>query len=401
MFNRKSLLAIIFTLTLGLSSHGQVVINEVYINAVINDGANSPDTGEWVEFYNTAAASVDMSCWVFCDGDFCVTIPDGTILLAGDFFLVGSAVGAGCGVGCDFSFTPDLDWATCGCTAGTSVGVLTNGGEQIVLYDDSGTVIDAVYWSGGQSLPDNIGNISVAVGVCASQTLTLPATTDAIYENIGSAGGNGQSKARTTNGGSTWSNEGNPSAGGSNAPLPITLRSFEASSERNLVRFTWTTSSELNNDYFTIERSVDGSIFTPLLTISGVGNSTIAIDYEAVDQNPVFGKSYYRLKQTDFDGSSETFDIVAVNRSGFGKITVYPNPTSQYDDLVISFPGNKDQSASIQLYNTQGKRVFAEKIIEAHQHNEIRIPAQMNPGIYIVKVSSNGFNLSQQLIVLK
>jgi len=410
MSNRKVLLALTFALTLGLSAHCQVVINEVYINAVINDGSPAPNTGEWVEFYNTSASSVDMSCWVFCDGDFCVTIPDGTILLTGDFFLVGSAAGAGCGVGvdgvvgggddCDFSFTPNLDWATCGCTAGIGVGVLTNNGEQIVLYDDNGTVIDAVYWSGGQNLPD-IGNISATVGVCASQTLSLPITSDAIYENIGSGGGNGQSKARTTNGGSTWSNESNPSAGGSNEPLPITLRSFEAFSDYNLVRLTWTTSSELNNDYFTIERSMDGSLFAPLLTIPGAGSSTTAIEYETIDQNPIFGYSYYRLKQTDFDGTSAIFDIAFVDRSAYGKISIYPQPATQYDDLVISFPGNEKQSVLLQLYDTYGKQVFIEKITNVQRYNKLRIPLQMNSGIYIVKISSSGFNLSEQLIVMK
>ena len=75
-----------------------------------NDGANMPNTAEWIEFYNASASPVNIGCWFFTDGDFAVTFPAGTTILAGGYYTVASASGSG--------LSPNLNWATCGCTSG-------------------------------------------------------------------------------------------------------------------------------------------------------------------------------------------------------------------------------------------------------------------------------------------
>ena len=75
--------------------------------------------------------------------------------------------------------------------------------------------------------------------------------------------------------------------------------SFKAVLANNNVLLNWSTASETNNDYFTIERSIDGINFRSVLTKRGAGNSTSRRNYEAIDDNPIEGQSYYRLKQTD------------------------------------------------------------------------------------------------------
>jgi hypothetical protein len=95
--------------------------------------------------------------------------------------------------------------------------------------------------------------------------------------------------------------------------LPIELISFEAKMNDNKqVDIFWATASEQNNDFFTIERSTDGLNWEIVTTVAGAGNSINRIDYHAYDARPVSGISYYRLKQTDFDGAFEYSYIVSV-----------------------------------------------------------------------------------------
>jgi hypothetical protein len=86
--------------------------------------------------------------------------------------------------------------------------------------------------------------------------------------------------------------------------LPIELVSFDAGkNEEQRVTLTWVTASEINNNFFTIERSKNGFDFVPILNIPGAGNSTSTLHYSIEDENPLEGDNYYRLKQTDYDGA--------------------------------------------------------------------------------------------------
>jgi len=128
------------------------------------------------------------------------------------------------------------------------------------------------------------------------------------------------------------------SAAGDGAPLPIELLSFEAEPVGNTVLVSWTTASEINNDFFTVERSVDASIFTPIGTVNGAGNSTTTRSYSFVDVQPMMGISYYRLRQTDFNGDFEVFDPAVVN-FGSGMVqgaALFPNPAVEYAHVMIN-----------------------------------------------------------------
>lgn len=97
--------------------------------------------------------------------------------------------------------------------------------------------------------------------------------------------------------------------------LPIELVLFEASAEIDKVRLNWTTASELNNEYFTVLRSADPSSdsWEEVARVQGAGTSQMSLDYEAFDNNPLSGISYYKLRQTDFDGTFSESPVVAVN----------------------------------------------------------------------------------------
>lgn len=98
-------------------------------------------------------------------------------------------------------------------------------------------------------------------------------------------------------------------------PLPIELMWFTALPDGKDVKLEWATATERNNDFFTVERSIDAVRYEPILTRDGAGDSWSTIEYADLDRTPLPGVSYYRLKQTDFDGSSTYSDPVVVNRA--------------------------------------------------------------------------------------
>tara|TARA_Y100001973_G_C5167218_1_gene316880 strand:- start:244 stop:1401 length:1158 start_codon:yes stop_codon:yes gene_type:complete len=96
------------------------------------------------------------------------------------------------------------------------------------------------------------------------------------------------------------------------SPLPITLISFDASHAKDGVLVEWSTLSQINNDYFNVQKSIDGYEWEDKITIPGAGNTNTQMDYDWLDTKPSIGISYYRLKQTDYNGHNETFYPVSV-----------------------------------------------------------------------------------------
>ena len=101
-------------------------------------------------------------------------------------------------------------------------------------------------------------------------------------------------------------------------PLPVELLWFDARPEGSMVRLDWATATERNNDHFTIERSADGDRFTDVTRVPGAGNSTSMLSYTELDPHPLPGLSFYRLRQTDFDGTSTVSAMVPVRMAGNG-----------------------------------------------------------------------------------
>ena len=169
----------------------------------------------------------------------------------------------------------------------------------------------------------------------------------------------------------------------SSNPLPIELLEFNALLNANDdVELTWTTKSETNNDCFTIERSIDGIYFEPLFDIDGTGNSSIELNYSELDRNPLTGVSYYRLKQTDFDGNYSYSEIRTISRDT-KDIVIYPNP-SEGGQLWYSLP-KEFESYSITVHDATGKTVA--QYFDLMQMNGM-LSLDLGSGIYLVTFSS-------------
>ncbi len=173
--------------------------------------------------------------------------------------------------------------------------------------------------------------------------------------------------------------------------LPVSLIEFKAelNKNNNTVELNWKTATEKDNDYFTVERTKDGKNFTELARINGAGNSNVIKQYNYIDNQPFIGTSYYRLKQTDYNGASETFRMIPVNvtSKGVKTIQVYPNPfVSQF---TAKFESDEEKEVQITLFNSNGAVIHTETMmatsgINSYQYNG---GEQLNSGMYFLKIA--------------
>lgn len=139
-------------------------------------------------------------------------------------------------------------------------------------------------------------------------------------------------------------------------PLPIELLSFIAVPVGANIQLNWSTASETNNDYFTIQRSMDGIYFEELLRIQGAGNSNALLLYSAIDYNPFDDISYYRLMQTDYDGKFVYSNLVAVDFKNLLDFNIYPNPFSASTTITIN-DASQINNYDLKIYNDLGAEV--------------------------------------------
>lgn len=184
---------------------------------------------------------------------------------------------------------------------------------------------------------------------------------------------------------------------GNNIVLPIELISFDASYENESVILNWATASESNNDYFTIERTINGVDFEYVATVKGAGNSTSKLEYDAVDVNPLNGLSYYRLKQTDFDGKFKYTELVAV-RNNNEIFNVYPNPAG--NNIEISFNTNTTEDAELKIIDVvTGKLVISQQISPKKGMNVIQLnTSNLSNGLYFVTLTNKFEQLKTKFI---
>jgi hypothetical protein len=176
--------------------------------------------------------------------------------------------------------------------------------------------------------------------------------------------------------------------------LPVELISFTARSfENKVVVLNWKTASEQNNEYFTVERSTDARNFEEIETIEGAGTTSIPQYYQSIDERPYRGVNYYRLKQTDFDGTTSWSEIQSVtfgeasNRS----VRVFPNPGA-----AVFHIDSKYEAFTVKLFNQLGQQVLL-----AQNARNLDV-SQLPMGTYFMKVEdrvSTAFETVKVMVV--
>ncbi len=187
-----------------------------------------------------------------------------------------------------------------------------------------------------------------------------------------------------------------------NILLPIELLFFNAKKiNKKLIEITWSTASEANNDFFTLERSENGLNFENLIIIDGAGNSNQILDYHTYDYNPFDKVTYYRLKQTDFNDEYSYSTVIAIY-GDFDKNeinNIHPNPTSgnlNFDVKLI-----QDSKISIEVYDFLGRIILTEiKNLKSGKSSENIVTENLAKGIYIlkIKIENSDFEFVKKII---
>ena len=180
---------------------------------------------------------------------------------------------------------------------------------------------------------------------------------------------------------------------GTEVPLPIELINLTASVLHNYVVLEWQTATEINNDYFTIERTQDVTNFQIIGTVDGAGNSNQTINYSFIDTEPLNGISYYRLKQTDFDGKFKYSKIISVKYTNnfIGELNIYPNPVS--NELIIEINENKSV-LNFEIINSIGSVIYKGNLV----NNTIVQTNNFASGIYLIRFTNGKTSEFKKLI---
>jgi len=173
--------------------------------------------------------------------------------------------------------------------------------------------------------------------------------------------------------------------------LPIELLSFSAKQLGSRVHLNWETNHEIDNDFFSIEKSLNGFNFETIGRVEGSKNSIEIVAYEYVDAQVVQGNNYYRLKQTDLNGEYSYSKIISVLMTNDRSLKIYPNPVSEWLFLETE---NLDQK--IYLWNMLNQNVIPFDKNEQSQ-NRIRINMKDLPaGVYILETQLGKFKILKQ-----
>lgn len=178
--------------------------------------------------------------------------------------------------------------------------------------------------------------------------------------------------------------------------LPIELTKFDAElNSKRTVDVSWTTETEINNDYFIVEKSIDLQTWEKIAEVNGAGNSSQTINYYTEDKTPIIGMNYYRLKQVDYDGQISISDIRAVNLEIMESVSIYPNPSNS--NFTIQ---NKNiENKIVKLIDAIGQEVALTPIATAKDFIQYSTNGLVE-GVYTLMVIEENKVVSYKLVII-
>lgn len=136
--------------------------------------------------------------------------------------------------------------------------------------------------------------------------------------------------------------------------LPVMYARFSATNKGETALLSWTTGSEINNDYFSIERSTNGKDFTAIGKVTGAGNSEDFVDYSFTDKIPFNGVNYYRLRQVDFDGAENLSEIQTVKMDNRQTSAIAVYPTLSEGEVIVDLTIVSGDALETQIVTSTG-----------------------------------------------
>jgi Secretion system C-terminal sorting domain len=300
-----------------------------------------------------------------------------------DPYMIGYAPGPGSGPGAlTFTFSPAVDGLRFNFSGASGSGASTeeirlaiNGAHYPMSSAGAPNACDAMAILTGAGDLQGVGGVS---GWANTNISGFPITTLTVEDFV--LGG-------TPNGAlfSLWF---------CNAVLPTEWLDFSSELlDEQSVELTWTTATEINNDFFTVERSQDGQTWQAIGQVDGAGNSDVPQTYIFEDLQPQVGENHYRIRQTSLDGGTTASDVETQTITATQGIHISPNPA--HNEVQIDMAGI--ESATVTLRNQLGQQVFAPQTVGV---NQLILRTQELPrGIYYLEVKRDAKTVSQKLIL--
>lgn len=189
-------------------------------------------------------------------------------------------------------------------------------------------------------------------------------------------------------------------------PLPVELISFTGNEQNDLVLLSWKTASEQNNDYFLVEHSVDGKVFTQIGKVPGAGTTTVIQRYGFEHDRPAYPDNYYRLKQVDYDGAFEYTDVILVRlkkdlTSTSMDFVIYPNPSTEPQVSIEISELDFSKPLILEVISLSGLKVKSETYAagDIDRLITLNLGYTTTKGVYVVKLSQGETTVVKKLIL--
>lgn len=182
-------------------------------------------------------------------------------------------------------------------------------------------------------------------------------------------------------------------------PLPVELIAFNASCAKNHAELKWSTASEENNDYFSVEKSLNNKDFKSIGVVNGAGTSSQIHHYNFTDENELGSQTFYRLKQTDYNSNFKYSDIISLNNC-FENSELSINTSTESGSLNIKINSAVDSRVDVNLFNANGKQMFANYTHLENRTGKIQINCKnWADGIYFINVYDNAERVSEKIFI--
>lgn len=185
----------------------------------------------------------------------------------------------------------------------------------------------------------------------------------------------------------------NSTTGLTNQPLPVTLVSFTGYYLDDSPFLKWTTATEINNDFFVVEKSTNAIVWENVGTVKGAGNSSSLAYYSFKVKEPINDVTYFRLKQVDYDGKTEYSKFITLKSkaSQLGGLKIYPNPCT--GTINLYYTGEDLDNTFITVFNTAG-----ECILKTLFKNELDV-STVPSGLYYLQIVNSDESITEKLFV--
>ena len=258
----------------------------------------------------------------------------------------------------------------------------TNASSQILLIN--GAQAANVYWKVEGAVPMAAGTIMRGTIIANNAAISLGA--DGVLEG----------RALSTTGAVSIYGSLAYILPGGGTILPVGLISFTGVCDNQNVLLNWRSATETNNNYYTVERSAEQKTWLEIGTVQGAGNSMLAHSYTYTDRLPVESISYYRLKQSDFDGNTNYGNIIQVKNcveDDSHNVMLYPNPSAT-GKFELSYTGDKSQVSSIEIFNALGEKIYGSSNFQSAFDL-----SDKSSGVYFLQVHSSSKTINLKVLV--